>query len=92
MRLSNTEPHAVRPILGALDPTGQNYHYGSRANDLRRGGDIDAHLDASRPIDIKTQLNTQYHLELAHIVEEAHFVLVSFEEISANLTRKGFVS
>lgn len=55
MRLSTTEIHAVRSILGALDPAGQIYLYGSRANDARRGGDID----------LKTQLSTQYRLELA---------------------------
>ncbi len=65
MRLSTTELHALRSILGALDPVGRIYLYGSRADDKRRGGDIDVYLQASRPIDLKTQLCTQYRLELA---------------------------
>ena len=65
MRLSATELHALRSILGALDPAGRIYLYGSRADDMRRGGDIDVYLQASRPIDLKTQLSTQYRLELA---------------------------
>jgi predicted nucleotidyltransferase len=65
MRLNITELHAVRTILGALDPAGRIYLYGSRADDQRRGGDIDVYLQASRPIDLKTQLSTQYRLELA---------------------------
>jgi predicted nucleotidyltransferase len=65
MRLNLTELHAVRTILGALDPAGRIYLYGSRADDQRRGGDIDVYLQASRPIDLKTQLSTQYRLELA---------------------------
>ena len=65
MRLNSTELHAVRAILGALDPAGRIYLYGSRVDDERRGGDIDVFLQASRPIDLKSQLCTQYHLELA---------------------------
>ena len=65
MRLNSTELHALRSILGALDPAGRIYLYGSRTDDLRRGGDIDVYLQASCPIDLKTQLSTQYRLELA---------------------------
>lgn len=65
MRLNTTELQAVRALLGALDPAGRIYLYGSRANDQRRGGDIDLYLQASRPIDLKTRLTTQYRLELA---------------------------
>ena len=65
MRLSTAELHALRSILGALDPAGRIYLYGSRVNDQRRGGDIDVYLQASRPIDLKTQLSTQFRLELA---------------------------
>lgn len=65
MRLSTAELQSVRSILGALDPNGRIYLYGSRTDDKRRGGDIDVYLQASRPIDLKTQLGTQYRLELA---------------------------
>ena len=64
MRLNSTELHAVRAILGTLDPAGRIYLYGSRVDDARRGGDIDVFLQASRPIDLKTQLRTQYRLAL----------------------------
>jgi len=65
MRLSHTELTALRSIIGALDPAGRVYLYGSRADDARKGGDIDVYLQASRPIDLKTRLSTQYRLELA---------------------------
>lgn len=65
MRLSSTELTALRTIIGALDPAGQVYLYGSRADDTRRGGDIDLYLLASRPVNLKDQLSTQYRLELA---------------------------
>jgi predicted nucleotidyltransferase len=65
MRLSTTELNALRSIMSALDPAGRVYLYGSRADDTRRGGDIDVFLQASRPIDLKTQMRTQYRLELA---------------------------
>lgn len=65
MRLNATELNAVQTILGELDPDGRIYLYGSRAVDTRRGGDIDIYLQASRPIDLKTRLRTQYRLQQA---------------------------
>jgi predicted nucleotidyltransferase len=65
MRLNLTELAALRAIIGALDPVGQVYLFGSRVDDRRKGGDIDVYLKASRPIDLKTRLKTQYRLELA---------------------------
>lgn len=65
MRLNPTELNAVHAILGELDPAGRVYLYGSRALDSRRGGDIDIYLQASRPIDLKTRLRTQYRLQQA---------------------------
>ena len=65
MRLSPAELTALRSIIGALDPAGRVYLYGSRADDACKGGDIDVYLQASRPIDLKTRLSTQYRLELA---------------------------
>jgi len=65
MRLSTRELQALRAIIGELDPAGCLYLYGSRADDARRGGDIDVYLQASRLIDLKTRLSTQYRLELA---------------------------
>ena len=65
MRLKSNELNALRSILIKLDPAGHIYLYGSRADDQRRGGDIDVYLEASRPIDLRTMLSTQYRLELA---------------------------
>lgn len=65
MRLSPRELQALRAIIGEFDPAGCLYLYGSRADDTRRGGDIDLYLQASRPIDLKTRLSVQYRLELA---------------------------
>lgn len=65
MRLSNTELQALRAIIGELDPAGRIYLYGSRADDKRRGGDIDIYLQASRPIELKARLLTQYRLQQA---------------------------
>lgn len=65
MRLTAFEFKALRTIIGELDPAGRIYLYGSRANDTRRGGDIDVYLEASRAIDLKTRLRTQYRLQQA---------------------------
>ena len=65
MRLADFEFNALRTIIGELDPAGSIFLYGSRADDTRRGGDIDVYLQASRDIDLKTRLRTQYRLQLA---------------------------
>ena len=64
MRLSTRELQALHSIIGELDPAGCLYLYGSRADDARRGGDIDVYLQASHPTDLKTRLGAQYRLEL----------------------------
>jgi uncharacterized protein len=53
MRLNSNELNTLRSILRTLDPAGHIYLYGSRADDQRRGGDIDVYLEASRPIDLR---------------------------------------
>lgn len=65
MRLNHAELDAIRATLRAVDPAGRIFLYGSRADDARRGGDIDVFLDASRPIDLKTALTTQVLLSAA---------------------------
>ena len=65
MRLTSRELSSIRTTLSALDPMGHIYLYGSRADDTRRGGDIDLFLEASRAIDLKTMLTTQYRLMVA---------------------------
>jgi predicted nucleotidyltransferase len=65
MRLKPFEFNALRTIIGELDPDGRIYLYGSRTDDNRKGGDIDVYLQASRAIDMKTRLRTQYRLQQA---------------------------
>ena len=65
MRLNPTELGALRTILRSLDPNGPIYLFGSRADDSRRGGDIDVFLEASRRINLKAALTTQYRLSAA---------------------------
>ena len=62
MRLSPNELDAVRRTLYGVDPHGRVWLFGSRADDSRRGGDIDLYLEASLPIDLKTALRLEYQL------------------------------
>ena len=41
MRLTASEITAIREEIGRLDPQAEVYLYGSRADDMARGGDID---------------------------------------------------
>jgi predicted nucleotidyltransferase len=65
MRLSPAELSAIRSTLSALDPLGRVYLFGSRADDQRRGGDIDVFLEASHEIDQRTALTAEYRLHSA---------------------------
>ena len=65
MRLHAAELSATCSTLGALNPLGRIYLFGSRADDTKRGGDIDLFLEASRPLDMNTVLTTQYRLSSA---------------------------
>jgi len=62
MRLNQTELNTIRTTLSALDPHGRIYLFGSRMDDMSKDGDIDVFLEASRNIDLKTELTTQYRL------------------------------
>jgi uncharacterized protein len=65
MRLNAAELQAIRDTLHAVDPHGRVYMFGSRADDRRRGGDIDLFLESAKPIDLKTAMQLQYRLSLA---------------------------
>jgi len=65
MRLKPAELNAIRLNVRSFDPDGQLYLYGSRADDARRGGDIDLFLEATRAIDLKAALTLQYRLSSA---------------------------
>ena len=65
MRINATELQAIRTTLGAVDPRGRIYLFGSRTDNQRRGGDIDLFLEATKPIDLKTALLLQYRLTAA---------------------------
>ena len=41
MRLTENETSVIREAVHALDPEAKIYLYGSRADDTKRGGDID---------------------------------------------------
>ncbi len=62
MRLVPSEVHAIRQTLAEVDPDGRIWLFGSRADDARRGGDIDVYLEASRPLNLKTRLMLEYRL------------------------------
>ncbi len=62
MRLSPHELDAVCRTLYGADPNGRAWLFGSRADDTRRGGDIDIYFEASRPIDLKASLALEYRL------------------------------
>ena len=62
MRLTNTEASVIKDLIAKVDPVGTIYLFGSRADDNRKGGDIDIFLEASRQIEFKDILLLQHRL------------------------------
>jgi predicted nucleotidyltransferase len=65
MRLSPAEHQTITHILRSVDPQGEVVLFGSRVDDQLKGGDIDLLWRTSRPIDLKTQLATQWRLQVS---------------------------
>lgn len=62
MRLSNNEANVIRTLLCQADPRGKIYLFGSRADDTRRGGDIDIFFETSLPLGLRNRLLLEYKL------------------------------
>jgi predicted nucleotidyltransferase len=65
MRLSKEELLAIKGVLSKFDPSGKVYLFGSRVDNLRKGGDIDLLFETDRTLSAKEELQAQYQLELA---------------------------
>ena len=65
MRLSKEEQLAIKGVLSKFDPNGKVYLFGSRLDNLRKGGDIDLLFETDRTLSAKEELLAQYQLELA---------------------------
>lgn len=65
MRLSGSEIQAVRRVLHEADPYGRIYLFGSRADDAKKGGDIDLYFESSTAfLDLKRKLALEYRLSV----------------------------
>ena len=65
MRLSKEEQLAIKGVLSKFDPNGKVYLFGSRVDNLRKGGDLDLLFETDRTLSAKEELIAQYQLELA---------------------------
>ena len=63
MRLTEFQRQTIKAaVFNVIDTDSRIWLFGSRADDSRRGGDIDIYFEASRPIDLKTTLALEYRL------------------------------
>ena len=62
MRLTPQELSAVQQTIHSADPNGRLWLFGSRADDSRRGGDIDLYFEASEPVSLRASLALEYRL------------------------------
>jgi len=64
MRLSVQENEAIHRLLNQVDPEGRIYLFGSRADDAKKGGDIDLFFESSTTLDLKHRLALEYRLSV----------------------------
>ena len=62
MRLSVREIETIRGVLHGADAHGTIYLFGSRADDAKKGGDIDLFFEASVALDLQRKLALEYQL------------------------------
>lgn len=75
MRLSIEEAKSIRQCVLRFDPKAEVYLFGSRADDTRRGGDIDL-LIFSKRIGLRERLRLQSALEDALGLRKIDLVIV----------------
>lgn len=62
MRLSERELAIIHHVLWQADPEGRIYLFGSRAEDSKKGGDIDLFFETTIPVDLQQKLTLEYWL------------------------------
>lgn len=62
MRLTDRENETVCRVLYEADPHGRIYLFGSRTDDIKKGGDIDLFFESSITLDLKHKLALEYRL------------------------------
>ncbi len=65
MRLSLEEKSSIESVLRAADPAAVVRLFGSRADDSKRGGDIDILFETTRAMQLKDRLLLQYRVSAA---------------------------
>ena len=75
MRLSVEEAKSIRQCVLRFDPKAEVFLFGSRADDTRRGGDIDL-LIVSKEIGLRQRLRLQSALEDALGLRKIDLVIV----------------
>lgn len=65
MRLSAHERKIIRSEILNVDPNGKIFLFGSRVDDLKRGGDIDLFVATSYQIDYRKQLLLEHLISSA---------------------------
>jgi len=94
MRLSHEEKRAIKEAVYSIDPAAQIYLFGSRADDTKRGGDIDLLIFSHKitfeeKLHIKTRIFQEIEEQKIDVVlvseVNQHFVELALEN-STELT------
>ncbi len=63
MRLSSTERSVIREVVARYVADGEVYLFGSRADDSKRGGDIDLLILSATPVTLRDLRAMRIHLK-----------------------------
>lgn len=75
MRLSDSDIITIKNTISSLVSNPKIILFGSRANDSKKGGDIDLLIESADEIDLKTQIKILAKLELAGIERKVDLLI-----------------
>jgi predicted nucleotidyltransferase len=78
MRLTENEKRSIKKAFSQLFIDGEIYLFGSRVDNLKKGGDIDLYLDLKSTLSVKEAMNlkSKFRLALYELIGEQKIDIV----------------
>ena len=90
MRLTNFEINSIKQTFNKVFNNGQIYLFGSRVDDLKRGGDIDLYIDLDLQISTKVMidLKSKFRVMLYDIIGEQKIDIVISKDKNRSIEKE----
>ncbi len=90
MRLTSFEINSIKQTFNKVFNNGQIYLFGSRVDDLKRGGDIDLYIDLDLQISTKVMidLKSKFRVMLYDIIGEQKIDIVISKDKNRSIEKE----